>query len=1031
MYQSNIRSAAHRGCVALCALLLPGFALAQAATDTKPKQTVTEEIIVTGSRIPEPNMVSVSSIQVVGAEDIKISGRNDINDVLQLLPQNFNNSLGQDLGNTTSGLTTAGGVATADLRGLGPQETLVMVNGRRLGAGSPNTAIQSPAPDLDQIPARLVERVEVVTGGASATYGSDAIAGVINFIMKKNFEGLELDGTYGFNQHDNHNSYMQGIARDAGFEPQTGNTTDGGDRTFNILAGMNSADGRGNLTAYLGYQDRDPVASGARDFGTCQLFKDTDDFGVPTGTTSCGGSSNSNYFQPKSGPNGADPTAVYSVFGNNFVPFGSEDTTPPAAFNSQQFIYITRQYERYNAGVLGHYDINEHVKPYVEFGFMNDRSHQQVAPAALFRQSNPLTGDGNYLINCSNPLLSAQQRAVLCSAQQVAADTLVPGSALASVEIGRRNIEGGGRSTDFEHTNFRAVLGATGEVSPGWNYDAYGIYYYTTLFTSNGQYLDYQKITNALQVKSDANGNPVCLSGGTCVPYNIFSDGGVTAEQTSYLATPGTAYGSTKLGTYHVDLTGELGQYGVKLPTAADGVGINVGWERRNEHTDFDPDAAEQAGLLAGFGGAPVPIHATIVVDEWFAETRIPLAHDKPGIYDLSADAGYRYSDYSTSGGESTYKFGVQYSPVAGARLRGSYNRAIRAPSIIELFNPPALGQIGIGTDPCAPTNNQTVAAVATLQECLRTVRADQAAAFTAAYGNGGTTNQIPQGTASQLSQLQGGNPDLKPEKADTYTIGLTITPELLPQFTGSIDYYNIKLENVIGSLPAGPILNCPFSGDPVFCSQLVRQKSTFGLTGNKIEDGGYILQNNQNIAKETLSGIDLQAAYDLELPSTWGSIDFMLAGTYVLDNSTTSYPGSGSYDCTGLFGLTCQTVNPVWRHIMRTTWKAPLDIAASLTWRFMGKVSQDNNDSNPLLQNSSYAGFDSFNDHIGSHSYFDLAATYNPRDNVELRAGINNMFDRDPPTVSSEIISGGGANTYETYDYLGRQIFMGFTVKL
>jgi outer membrane receptor protein involved in Fe transport len=253
----------------------------------------------------------------------------------------------------------------------------------------------------------------------------------------------------------------------------------------------------------------------------------------------------------------------------------------------------------------------------------------------------------------------------------------------------------------------------------------------------------------------------------------------------------------------------------------------------------------------------------------------------------------------------------------------------------------------------------------------------------------------------------------------------------VLPQFSASIDYFHIKIEDGIGTLPAGVILNgCPTSGDAVFCSQLLRQPVTFGLNGASVENGGYIVQTNQNIAEQIFSGIDIQLGYGLEL-ATLGSVNFELAGSYMLKNEITDYPGSTSYDCTGLFGLTCQTVNPEWRHVLRTTWNMPWNASAALTWRYMDPVKQDNNQSNPVLQNSSFAGFDSFNNRIPSYSYFDVAATYNPLENVELRAGISNLFDNDPPLVSSEIISGGAANTYETYDLFGRQIFLGFTVKL
>ena len=203
--------------------------LAQAQTGPAPQSVAATaepapltEIIVTGSRIASPNEVSTSPIQVVSSQSIQVSGKTDISDIITQLPQNYNNDLGQDLGNGTSGLTTAGGVATADLRGLGPARTLVLIDGRRLGVGSPNTAISQPAPDLDQIPAGLVERVEVVTGGASAAYGSDAIAGVVNFIMKKNFEGFQVDGQLGENWHDNHDTIVQNLVRQFGYTPPDG-----------------------------------------------------------------------------------------------------------------------------------------------------------------------------------------------------------------------------------------------------------------------------------------------------------------------------------------------------------------------------------------------------------------------------------------------------------------------------------------------------------------------------------------------------------------------------------------------------------------------------------------------------------------------------------------------------------------------------------------------------------------------------------------------------------------------------------------
>jgi outer membrane receptor protein involved in Fe transport len=516
------------------------------------------------------------------------------------------------------------------------------------------------------------------------------------------------------------------------------------------------------------------------------------------------------------------------------------------------------------------------------------------------------------------------------------------------------------------------------------------------------------------------------------VPYNIFSDGGVTQEALAYLYTDGTAYGTTTLRTVHADFTGDLGEYGVKLPSATEGLSFNVGYETRKDSVDFKPDEASQSGLLSGFGGAAVAIDESISVDEYFLEVRVPLIQDKRGAADLSIDAGYRSSDYSTSGTVDTSKFEIQYAPVDSVRVRASLNKAIRAPSIIELFNPQLVGQITIGADPCAATvqNFVIVPAVNTLQECLRTVRADQAAAFTAAYGNGGTTNQIPQGTANQLSQLQGGNQGLRPEEADTYSIGVSISPERAEGLTFSVDYWDVQIDDEVGTLPAGVILNgCPDTGDAVFCSQLFRQPTTFSLQGASVAGGGYIVQTNQNIASSETSGVDVQGVYRLDFQRR-GSLNFALAGSYMLDNSTTPYPGAHTYDCTGLFGLTCQTVNPEWRHVVRATWQTASGISASLSWRYISEVSEDNNDADPTLNQSAFAGYDTFNATIDSQSYFDLAAVYEIR-KVELRAGINNITDKAPPFLGSEIVGGGSPNTYSTYDMFGRQIFLAVNVSL
>ena len=289
---------------------------------------------------------------------------------------------------------------------------------------------------------------------------------------------------------------------------------------------------------------------------------------------------------------------------------------------------MSRQDERYTADFSGHYDLTDDVKPYVEFSFMDDKTHQQVAPTALFRGSQVLTVDNNYRINCGNPLMSQQQRDIMCSAADQAADAaswaahladpnVAYSPVLAEMEIGRRNVEGGGREYDFDHSAYRAVLGATGDFATAWSYDLYGQFYYVDFYSKNTKDIDLSKVANALVAQLDATGTPVCASGGSCVPYNAFNGNGVlqtdliagvTQDALDYMYQVGTQSGNDQLGTIHLDFTGKLGEYGIKLPTAVDGLSINVGYENRREHQEYVPDGAIQSGLLAGTGGTRHPL---------------------------------------------------------------------------------------------------------------------------------------------------------------------------------------------------------------------------------------------------------------------------------------------------------------------------------------------------------------------------------------------------------------------------------------
>ncbi|MFL6549389.1 MAG: TonB-dependent receptor domain-containing protein [Povalibacter sp.] len=969
-----------------------------------------QEVVVTGSRIAAPNLTSTSPVQVVTSKEIQQGGHTDAADILNQLPQVLQNSA-VDFSNTSNSLSTPGGLTTVNLRGIGPQRTLVLVDGKRLGVADANTGNPNPSPDLDQVPVALIDRVDVVTGGASAVYGSDAIAGVVNFIMKKDFEGLILDAQYGVFQRDNDNQFIHDLAQPKGIK-LAGSTVDGDTLTFSVTAGANMADGRGNVTGYLMYRTADPITGNDIDFAGCQLSLNSQ------GNPRCAGSANSNRFSP------SGSTARYSVQGDQFIPWSQDNitTTPPGEFNSNPYVNMYRDNERYMGGFTAHVKMNDGFDPYVNFNFMNDRTRVEIAPSGLFESSNPYNAAGLYSVNCSNPLLSDQQRGLICTPAQVAADAADPGSTSVDLNIGRRNIEGGPRIADFEHDNYRAVFGVRGDISSAWNYDVYGQYYYTSLYNSNTGYLNFANITDALQATGTAAA-PECISGNAgCVPFNIFRDGGVTDDQLAYLYTNGTAYGTVTQKIGHADVTGDLTDYGIKLPTADQGVGVNVGVEWRQEDLLFQPDAAELSGNLAGFAGASVAIDDGYNVKEAFTEIRAPLVQGKTGIYDLVADVGYRYSDYSTAGTADTYKFELQYAPVQDLRFRGSYQHAIRAPNIIELFNPQNYGQQSFfGVDPCARQPNGDPA-TRSLEDCLRT------GVTAAQYGNGGTTNSIPQCVSNQCGQVTGGNPNLDPEKADTYTFGVTFAPAGLG-LVASIDYYKIKIEDQIGSIPGAFLFEqCLDSGNSEYCSQIVRTPLG-GLTGASVETGGYILQTAVNVAEASVDGIDVQLSYNLPLGDRFGGLSFALNGASVLEANNIPLPGSGqSYDCSGLFGTTCGTITPQWRHNLRISWETPWNLDVSLNWRYIGETSLDANSSDPDLNPN--GDFDSFNAKLPVRNYFDLSGLWNFGTGTTVRVGINNIFDKDPPLISTNISGTGGPNSYPTYDILGRQAFLGVSQK-
>ena len=747
-----------------------------------------EQIIVTGSRIPQPNLEGTSPVTVVGAQDVQLEGITDTVNLVNQLPQAF----AAQGGNISNG---GSGTSTLNLRNLGSNRTLVLVNGRRLPAGDPLGPI---APDVNQIPAPLVERVEVLTGGAGAIYGSDAVAGVVNFIMKDDFEGVEVDGQYSFYRHNNDNAQMQKIVNLRGFAKAPGVATDGDAYDLSILMGSNFADGKGNATVFLGYRKTDPVLQSERDYSACALQTNL------TGATTGGGVLPTSYINGvRCGGSGTNATGtIYPPdFSTTYTvgPDGNPSGVVPL-YNYGPLNYYQRPDERWTADVFAHYDINDQVEAYTEFMFMDDHTLAQIAPSGLFGVYYDMPCNGNV-----NPFQSDAWRDTMCGTRDVVTG-LYPVDE-ASIYILRRNVEGGGRQDDIRHTDYRGVVGIRGTIFDHWNYDLFGQYGTVILNQHVNNYISNSRGVLALQAVTDpATGQPVCQSvlDGTntnCVPLNIWQPGGVTQAALDYAQTQAYSSGDTTQTVVNGTMSSNLGDYGIKLPWAADGVGVAFGVEYRQEGLTYNVDYAYQSADLGGGGGPRLPVKGSYNVMDYFAEFRAPIAQDVPFAKDLTLNGSYRYSSYSTEVDTNTYGIGLDWAPMDDFKLRGSYQHAVRAPNIIELYSQQQIGLYDMDSDPCAgdlvdPVTglpvpdgdpNGVTEAGYTLAAC------QQSGVLASQWGN------IPDSPAGQYNAQYGGETDLDPETADTWTAGIVLTPTFLEGFTMTVDYGRIKIEDVIG----------------------------------------------------------------------------------------------------------------------------------------------------------------------------------------------------------------------------------------
>lgn len=977
---------------------------AAAAQDTAPPAAAAAEaadvegetIIVTGSRIARPDLEATSPVQVIGAPQIAQSGASNIQELLLENP-----ALGTPaLSRTNSAFLTSGtGVATVDLRDLGSDRTLVLINGRRVVAGLPGTATV----DLNVIPTQFLERVDILTGGASSIYGSDAVAGVVNFIYRQNFEGLLANAQYGITSRGDDPRYQA-----------------------NLTVGTNFADDRGNLMLHAGFAKEEGLLSRERrntvldDADTFAFFTgDPADFGVPTepflsgfapqGRFTAGGT-NFTY-----GPDGT----LRPCFSTNGGPAPASCGLPPGTvigpdgFNRQEFRTIAVPVERYLFAARGRYEIVDNVRAILEGTYANTSSSRQIEPFAL-GSDNIFPASGGLVpietlvggVPVLNPLVPGP-----IAAAAVDED----GDGLRDIAFARRLNEFGTRSGRTSRDFFRLVVGLEGEfgAEEQFRWDLSYVYGRTSESQrSTGQVnvLNFASALQGIPDVDDVNNNGrtddvVCASPTAraqgCVPINIFGAGAISPDAIQYIQAPQSFQTLIQQNVFNANLSGELFQ----LPAGP--LAVAVGFEHRRERSEENNDALTNAGLNAG--NAIPDTAGRFDVSELYGEIRIPILADRPFFHLLSVQGSGRISDYSTVGKVYSYSGAVEWAPVEALRFRGTYARAVRAPNIGELFTGPSQTFPSGIVDPCEGIGPSGGGVLGDNCRAAPGVAANIAA-------NGVFT--LNQSDLQGISGFNSGNPDLEEETSDSFTVGGVFNPRgmgFLSSFSFTADYFNIKIDDAIVAPPRQFILEqCYGGGDTSFCDLITRRAGPTAVnSAGSLEFVDAPLVNGGELKVE---GIDIAA--NARWPVGWfndeGNILFRIAYTHYFDGYVIPVPGAAKDPFVGEIG--------------------------SAADRFTGSLGYSG-DRFDLVFTGTYIGQSAEDDQflatydleprsitVSPEFYLDMQAAFRAGDIFELYVGIDNLLDNDAPNLlSGTTFNTTGTDTAaDVYDVFGRRFYIG-----
>lgn len=970
----------------LASTIICGAALA-AAAPAFAQETTVEAVVITGSRIAVPGLQSASPIVTVGAEEIQLQQQPEVEKILRFLPVTVPSD-GDAVNNGTAG------VSTVNLRGLGAQRNLIMVDGKRVTPYDSNGAV-----DVSTIPTAFLERIDVVTGGASAVYGSDAISGAINFILKKDFEGVEASAGYSVTGEDDGQRYNASLS-----------------------LGANSADDRGNVALTVNYSKREGVTLAQRPLGLLGIVTET-------------GGNYQNFLDgiaptPPADPLCRAPDAVAAGGSSTTMPTRTQITgvgtsarqfrsdgslgANCSVFNFNPYNYYQTPQERFGGMAVGHYDITDSVEAYARISFSKTTVRQQIAPSGIFGSS--------FFVPLANPFLTASARATLIGLGETArlaaqlnannwrdldsSGTVTVGDDL-SLVIRRRTLEFGPRSTTYTNQSYQILFGLQGQLFDNWDWD---VSYSRGESSRENISAGYTNVTNFGNALNSVDG-VTCRGGqGGCVPINVFGGfGTITPAMAAYSSATAIQTQNYTQQIASASIGGSVAE--IQSPFADAPLAISLGAEYREELGESIPDECLKlapASCLGGAGGNTLPLAGGFSVKELFGEAILPLINDQPFARSLDLEVGYRYSDYDPSGVNRTWKYGFSWTPVDSLRFRVMQQRASRAPNVGELAAPLVTGLRNATMDPCSISNAVVLAGNPALRAlCVSTgMTVPQV----------GTVQDIVSG---QIGTFEG--TDLvnlpAPETADTTTVGLVWTPTFMTALKHpslSLDYYNIKVNDYIGIFGAQEVLDgCYILNSAASCNKIVR------VNGDLASPAAGIQLYTTNLMYIQAEGVELGANAGLDLETLgfdqrWGSLDFNFSANLYLTNESQSSSTTAVIDCLGYYGVQCGNPTHEYRFVQRTTW-AVGDLRVSYLWRHLGEVAIE-----PGQIPTTFLPFQK----IEAYDYLDLVATYQVTDEAKVTVGVNNVFEKEPPVLGNEAgtTSANSGNTFPSaYDVLGR----------